>query len=296
MPGQSEASGPALRAVYAPGKLVLLGEYAVLDGAPALVLAIDAGVRCEVFEHPAEVRIHTPDGDTRFVAPALRGAPPGLYRFSPWNPVSIGPHKPGFGGSAAATVAACLAGGRPVAEAAEIHRRVQGSGSGVDVAASTHGGLIRFQAGTVTTDVTDPSALHLVVSFSGQSARTGPRVQQYLAWSPRDAFVRAMTGAVDRFALDPVAALAAGAGILQAMAQEAGIAYLSPGLQRAMDIARDCGGAAKPSGAGGGDCAVALFPSGAAAEAYRGACAGAGLTILDVRPSGGAAVAMHPSR
>ncbi len=32
----------------APGKLVILGEYAVLTGAPALVLAIDRYCRAEI--------------------------------------------------------------------------------------------------------------------------------------------------------------------------------------------------------------------------------------------------------
>ncbi len=34
--------------VYAPGKLVLMGEYAVLEGAPAVVAAIDRRVRVEI--------------------------------------------------------------------------------------------------------------------------------------------------------------------------------------------------------------------------------------------------------
>ncbi|MDJ0721258.1 MAG: hypothetical protein QNJ04_06490 [Desulfobacterales bacterium] len=34
--------------VYAPGKLVLLGEYAVLEGAPAIVAAVDRRVRVEI--------------------------------------------------------------------------------------------------------------------------------------------------------------------------------------------------------------------------------------------------------
>ena len=79
-------------------KLVLIGEYTVLDGAPAAVLAINRGVRCEVLPGSGIV---TPDGDTRFVAPALEHAPEARYRFSSWNPVDL-PGKPGFGGSAAA--------------------------------------------------------------------------------------------------------------------------------------------------------------------------------------------------
>ena len=100
--------------VFAPGKLVIAGEYAVLDGAPAIVLAIDRGVRCDI-EPANTLTITTPDGDDRFVRPALQDAPAAHYRFSAWNPTDL-PEKPGFGGSAAACVAACIAAGRPAQE------------------------------------------------------------------------------------------------------------------------------------------------------------------------------------
>ena len=59
------------------------GEYAVLDGAPALVQAVSAGVTCQVTAHP-HLRIDTPDGDDRFVRAALEeiGAPSAHYRGS----------------------------------------------------------------------------------------------------------------------------------------------------------------------------------------------------------------------
>jgi hypothetical protein len=56
-----------------PGKLVLLGEYAVLDGAPAVVLAVDRGVVVEGAPGGGGLHIETPDGDDRFVRPALAG-------------------------------------------------------------------------------------------------------------------------------------------------------------------------------------------------------------------------------
>ncbi|MDP6934960.1 MAG: hypothetical protein QGG40_18710, partial [Myxococcota bacterium] len=185
------------REILSPGKLVLVGEYAVLEGAPAIVLAIDRGVRCEVHEGDG---IETPDGDARFVLDALGAAPAALYRFSVWNPVNL-PEKPGFGSSAAACVAACRAADRPLPDAYEIHREVQGSGSGVDVAASIHGGMIRFEGGSV--DALEP--ILPVVIWSGRSAHTGPRVEQFLAWSRRAAFVRASQEWTSRFTVEPVA-------------------------------------------------------------------------------------------
>ncbi len=39
----------------APGKLVLLGEYAVLEGAPGLVVAVDRRARVVLEQHLCEV-------------------------------------------------------------------------------------------------------------------------------------------------------------------------------------------------------------------------------------------------
>jgi phosphomevalonate kinase len=263
--------------VCAPGKLVLLGEYAVLDGAPALVIAIDRGVRCVLSSGDG---IETPDGDTRFVAPALRGAPAARYQFSNWNPVSL-PGKPGFGGSAAACVAACVAAGRPAADAFAIHHHVQGGGSGIDIAASIHGGAIRFQDRAVT----PAAALLPSVIWSGGSARTGPRVRQYRAWADaaaRRAFLQRSADVVDQCASDPVRAFRENGRLLRDMAVMAGIDYETPRLAGIRALAERFGGAAKPSGAGGGDCAVAVFPDPARRAAFEEACTTAGLTRIRV--------------
>ncbi|MFT5685748.1 MAG: phosphomevalonate kinase [Myxococcota bacterium] len=277
---------PAFPEVRAPGKLVIIGDYAVLDGAPAAVLAIDRGVRCEVL---AGDGIVTPDGDTRFVAPALHGAPPALYRFSAWNPVDL-PGKPGFGGSAAACVAACIAANRPAHDAFTIHHTVQGSGSGVDVAASIHGGLIRFTPGQPATPL---PLVHPSVIYTGTSAKTGPRVQVWRAWSDdaaRARFVQQTAELVDLLSHDPIAATAQAAELLIAATAAAGVDYLTVELQRIMALAAAHGGAAKPSGAGGGDCAVAFFPDRESQQAFETRCAAEGLSPIAVQPAPGAAL------
>jgi len=271
-----------LRRVRAPGKLVLVGEYAVLDGGPAVVLAIDRGVQCNVRTAP-QLTIETPDSDTRFVGPALEGAPPGHYRFTAWNPVDL-PGKPGFGGSAAACVAACIAGGRPGEDALAVHATVQGGGSGIDVRAALAGGMIRVE-GETTTPL--PPVLPSVI-FSGASARTGPRVSRYLAWRDRTDFLAASRAAADGFASDPMGAFADNLVALRAMARAAGLDYLTPPLARIVQLARDHGGAAKPSGAGGGDCAVALFPDRETQGAFEVACHREGLVPIPVRIAPGA--------
>lgn len=281
--------------VRAPGKVVILGEYAVLDGSPALVVAVDSGVRC--LASPAStLSIETP-GDDRFVRAALVDAT-GSFAFDIYNPVRT-EGKPGLGGSAAATVAAVSARraltGHPEdvhGAARRVHLGVQGSGSGIDVAASALGGTLRFEAG----EASAAQALHPVVIWSGKSARTGPRIAQYQAWQSRNRFVDASRQLVDGFASDPPGALRAGGALLGEMADSAGISYWTPALREICALAGRFGGGAKPSGAGGGDCAVALFESADADAAFRAACADAGYTVLAVEPSVGVSAVLKDSR
>lgn len=282
------------RLFRAPGKVVLLGEYAVLDGAPAIVAAVDRGVQVRVLP-AATLQIETPDDD-RFVRAALIAAeaPPALYAFSDWNPPKTAT-KAGLGGSAAATVAAVLAAralqGRSTtpddlyAIAAPVHHAVQGSGSGIDVAASAWGGVVRFQAGRV---VPMPVPEHLVVVWSGGSAKTGPRVERYLAFEDRGEFARRSTLAVERFATDPIQALRDMRQNLEAMAAAAGIEYRTKGLVRIAELAEARRGGAKASGAGGGDVAVAILPDADHERTFREACAAHGLPVLEVAIAPGA--------
>lgn len=263
---------------FAPGKLVILGEYAVLDGAPAIVAAVDRGVACEVAEGDGLV---TP-GDDRFVRAALAGAPPAMRRFFDAHPVDLDGAKAGFGGSAAATVVACLSAGRSAHDAVAIHRAVQGGGSGVDVFASIHGGVRRFP------DEVEVTCPPLVAVWSGRSASTGPRVDRYLAWRGRAAFVAASRELVARFPTKAIQAVGDAYVLLRAMAAQAGLDYDLPAFGRIAAIAKDFGGAAKPSGAGGGDVAVALFPDVDARAAFSAAVTREGFPAIAVAISPGA--------
>src|SRR5215472_10009477 len=133
----------------APGKLLLTGAYAVLEGAPAIVTAVDRYAVADANQTdekpPLEVRAAfgedhpAPRADVR----ALRD--------------ETG-RKLGLGSSAAALVASL--GARALARGEDLrspivralifraaraaHARAQGGGSGVDVAASVHGGMLRY--------------------------------------------------------------------------------------------------------------------------------------------------------
>jgi len=199
----------------APGKLVALGEYAVLDGAPALVLALD---------HYAEAVIGpSPDGRCRLetLAPAAveqrfaPGARSGAALVdlvtaaaSPplaWNATLdstaffAGPAKLGLGSSAAvlcawagAFTAFARSAGRDLAQPGvgaliDLHRAFQGGrGSGLDVAASLTGGAITFslepsgvpRIGSVRL----PNSVGFAGIFTGRSASTPELVAHYRAW------------------------------------------------------------------------------------------------------------------
>lgn len=169
----------------APGKVVLTGEYAVLVGAPALVLAVNRRVvvmlertphrvwrfSSEGFTGRSEHELSVLLGDT-----ALPSADPGrlcqaVLRTLGQSQASVtlptaldvhidssalfeGNHKLGLGSSAAVTVALTgavlhLAGITAIEvlpTALAAHAAYQGgAGSGLDVAAACFGGLRRFQ-------------------------------------------------------------------------------------------------------------------------------------------------------
>ncbi|HVX05774.1 MAG TPA: hypothetical protein VHA71_11735 [Rhodanobacteraceae bacterium] len=176
----------------APGKLVLLGEYAVLEGAPALVMAVDRRASASLTPGSQDsweivsptlglhARFELRDRNATWIgsAPAeLAWIATLLARFphaQTLAPCSIeldsdafyldhagARTKLGLGSSAALTVAllgalhahANLA-PPTLAEAIAAHRAIQhGHGSGIDIAASLRGGLARFALDGDTTQL-----------------------------------------------------------------------------------------------------------------------------------------------
>jgi len=201
----------------APGKVVVLGEYAVLDGAPALVLAVDryATATLEPSDDDDDCRLRTlmPEPSERRFA---NGRPSGVplvdlvaEKSAPvraWSgtldsaPLHDGTTKLGLGSSAAALCAwagawaaysrsAGLACPDPSLEGLiRLHREFQGGwGSGIDVAASVCGGVVEFRlepsgmprVGSVRL----PNSVGFAGIFAGRSASTPGLVAHYRAWT-----------------------------------------------------------------------------------------------------------------
>jgi len=199
----------------APGKLVALGEYAVLEGAPALVLAVDRYATAAVepsADGACHLRTAFPDAVERafarqdasgvVLADLVTDASPGA---DPWrgaldsSAFYDGATKLGLGSSAAALCAwagawaeyarrAGLSFAEPtLATLIGLHRRFQGGkGSGIDVAASLCGGAVEFALGPAGTprvgSVRLPNSVGFAGIFAGKSASTPELVARYRAW------------------------------------------------------------------------------------------------------------------
>jgi phosphomevalonate kinase len=264
--------------VIAPGKVLLFGAYSVLEGTPALVVAVD---RYAI----ADGSRRGPSG-SREVRAAIGDAPAPELDLGALHQDG---EKLGLGSSAAALVATL--GVRAAEERKDLsadavrreiflaarraHAEAQGGGSGVDIAASTYGGALLYDM--VPADdpaiarIDLPGELALAVFWSGRSARTSELIARVrgLAEKDRDAFARCID-AIGSCVVAARAACAEGdaegmvtAGQANARAlAELGYAADAPVVPRAFAelalVAEREKGAFYPSGAGGGDVGVWL--------------------------------------
>ncbi|MBX3161820.1 MAG: hypothetical protein KF773_38010 [Deltaproteobacteria bacterium] len=251
----------------APGKLILSGEYAVLDGAPALVIAVDRRATARRTHAAA----HDASPFLRAVAARTREVPVVADSSAFYD----GAQKLGLGSSAAVTVAAtacALGAGASRAEILAIalaaHLEAQGSGSGADVAASVFGGAIEFVRGAPPQILPRawPQGLALVPFWTGVSADTAAlvaRVGESRTARPAEvgaALEEIAAASRELCAAIALPAFARAAAAIDALAAATGIELVPRCLRRARAALGD-GCVVKTTGAGGGDIGVVLAPA-----------------------------------
>jgi phosphomevalonate kinase len=248
--------------VTAPGKLLVTGAYAVLGGAPAVVLAVDRHAALDTETQLIDSRTMY-DGDAKLglgssgaCAVVREGARAALRGEDVGDP----------------TVRA-----RVFLAAKNAHASEQGGGSGVDVAASTFGGVLVYALGAggpTHRTASLPAGLFFDAFWSGTSARTSDlraRVDALRARDPRAHSVRmeelgaaahAGAAAVDAGEASAlVVAARATLRALDALGRDADAPIVPAAFHEVARLAEQAGAAFLPSGAGGGDVGVYLGPS-----------------------------------
>lgn len=297
------------RGATAPGKALLCGEYAVLEGAPAIVAAVDRRVKATWTDVtntlPPEVAA------TLDLACRRLGRLPVSMTLDVRALESEGT-KLGLGSSAGAAVAAAGAAfdyhGHDLTDTAVLgqvfdcalggHASVAPNGSGVDVASATFGGFLRFkrdQARITHARLKCPAELLVRLVWTGRPARTSDLLDHVHHLRRRDphgygTLMGRLGSVAERFAeafeagsAQAVVDEAANyANAMQALGDAARAPIVEDTLERIANLARRFSGSAKPCGAGGGDVAVAFFVEQASADRFGAACENAGLRPIEV--------------
>jgi mevalonate kinase len=288
------------------GKVILLGEHAVVYGAPALAAGIERGARAEATTlAPGEAsRLHlggdviaadpasTDDRARAFAALLAEGrAAVGVVV----EATSELPAGGGLGSSAAIGVAAgrAVAGlfdpiidGEAAARAAAWERVFHGNPSGIDTAAAAIGGCFRFTREHGAHPIKVAAPLVLCIGWSGSASSTRTMVEGLARLRERkpemvDKSIAGITALVAN------AALAVEAGDLRALGQLldlnqmilAGLLLSTGPIEDLCATARAAGAlGAKLTGAGGGGSVIALAEDDDAAAKVLDAWRGAGVS------------------
>lgn len=291
--------------VSAPGKLMLYGEHAVVYNYPSIVTAVGSRLTAIIEANNSnEIVIDAPQvKDTRFVDAAIKVF---SNQFSVVSNVKISTQSPfsgkfGFGSSSAVTVAVLAA--LAAFYKTEISQRelfdlsyrvvmdVQGTGSGFDVAAAAYGGTLYYQKGGVKLEplTVDYSDISLVVGYSGVKSNTVEIVNEVarkkeLYPEKFDKIMKAIAGLVDNAKEHLLSKEWDRVGKLMDFNQEflRDLGVSTEKLESLISAAKKSGAlGAKLSGAGGGDCMIAICEK-SKKEAVAAAITAAGGEVLDV--------------
>jgi phosphomevalonate kinase len=291
-----------------PGKVLLAGEYAVLEGHPAVVMAVGKYATARLAAEPQEL--------SPFLEAARKlvgtEAAERLARVVVDTSAFYQGEKLGLGSSAAATVAAVRL-ALPEARLEEIHRlahlahaEAQGArgsrGSGADIAACVWGGTLEVRRDREPPSVKRlPDLRHFSLVSAGMPADTVTLVGHIRALRERDPQAHAsLLEGLGAVAVSLAAALQAGdqdAAVraisdghlaMAALAERSGAHLIPPAFEEVRGLAHMCGGATKTTGAGGGDLLLAVFPEANALARFQDSARACGkhLVITDVSQAG----------
>jgi mevalonate kinase len=278
----------------ASGKVILLGEHAVVYGAPALVAGIERGAEAEAERLDGEAsRIHlggaAVEADADGAEDIARALAALLSEGGPLPAVdvraaSVLPLGAGLGSSAALGVAvaraALEAAGIPVTDEAAIARATawervfHGNPSGIDTAAAALGGCFRFTRAEGARPIAPGCDLILCIGLSGASASTRAMVEGLARLRARkpemvDRSIAGIAALVENAALAIEAGDLAGLGKLMDLNQMllAGLMLSAEPLEDLCALARRAGAlGAKLTGKGGAGSVLALAGSDEAAR------------------------------
>lgn len=280
----------------APGKVVVCGEYAVLDGAPAVCMAVNRRATVRVGRANIDFNRVVAPGyspvEGRFISrgnslewtqgakefglldvawrrlgqPERRGLTIELDTRSFFDAGSRA--KIGLGSSAALTVAlvaALTAQDDVLARAIDIHRSFQhGAGSGVDIAASFSGGLIEYRMAPASVATLEwPDGLFSRLIGTGVPASTGARLNRLKQAGHRPSR-RALADSAARMAAAWHSASAVVAEfphyveVLRQFSEDYDLGIFDAGHETLAAEAQAAGLIYKPCGAGGGDVGMLL--------------------------------------
>lgn len=258
----------------APGKVVLSGAYSVLEGAPAIVAAVDRYVVANtdargdfVTEEMKAAGITTP---IWFDAGALRedGRKLGLGSSSAILVAVLGAQAllhaetDGPEGLAAAVYPRALA----------AHRQAQGGGSGIDVTAACFGGILEFSRGPevpqhrplghlpqLTFEVwasSNAASTQHMLEHVREYARAYPTRYRDDLRAQADAATAALQAWRDADEVALVRCFIAQRHALERLGTDVGIPIVTAHVAALADLAERRGAAVLPAGAGGGDIAL----------------------------------------
>lgn len=286
--------------VSAPGKLMLLGEHAVVYDRPCIVTAVDQRLSAEIFlTESGEFSMHAPDVSItdykKSLAEIGKGEIPKAAAFIERALVNFKEKYPfdeglevrtksefsssfGFGSSSASTV--CLV--KALSEVFEKNLSdkeifdlsyktvldVQGVGSGFDIAAAVYGGTVYFLTGGKKIEPLHVKDFDLVVGYSGTKADTTTIVKEIAKKrdenKPKiDGIFSEIEVLVEKGKICMNESDWEGFGRImnenQTLLSQLGVS--TEKLDAMIEGALSAGAyGAKLSGAGGGDCMIALCP------------------------------------